>query len=419
MRPTFRECDKLVVSKTQFGINIPLMPKHILFSPNSVKRMGTVVFTGEGMDIADVNTRYFYIFPGVKKFVKRMIGLPGDKLYFYGGKIYGVDKDGNDITPLLQQEELAHLEYIPFININGRVQSDSYGYKKHISSVTLEQNHLAVASFNSDNYAQISGTVLQPNSSDIHTLWGMGNYAMSRIVSSEKLYFSNKTVDLLLEHPNCKYFLELTHHASVNNPGYIYDYRGVKRPSPGNSISYIPLNEELLKRIWDNMYTSRFTSDKGYLQHFGKKYNSSFQLKDRPKVKGRPDDGAYEFLDGIAYKVQWQNDPLSMFPSLAIPKKLDDSHPFASFSEKKCVTFYNMGIEQSKFIATNTHMGIAPSRYAYYRDGNLYLMGAKILSKEESSMQAFITSEEQKILTDSSYVPFVDAGAPSSCRWHH
>ena len=97
MRPTLAEGDRLVVSKTTYGINIPLKRGHFLFDPNLVLRNGTVVFTGAGMDIHDVDTLYFYLFPGKKQFVKRLIGKPGDILYFYGGKIYGIDKNGNEI----------------------------------------------------------------------------------------------------------------------------------------------------------------------------------------------------------------------------------------------------------------------------------------------------------------------------------
>src|SRR3990167_6383298 len=114
MRPTFKEQDRLVVSKTNFGINIPLTPEEFYFDPNLVQRGGIVIFTGENMDIHDVDTMYFYIFPGKKQYVKRMIGKPGDILYFYGGRIYGFDKEGNDISPKLQLAQFTSLEPIPF-----------------------------------------------------------------------------------------------------------------------------------------------------------------------------------------------------------------------------------------------------------------------------------------------------------------
>lgn len=66
MRPTFKEQDRLVVSKTAFGINVPLKPNEFYFNPSLVQRNGIVIFTGENMDIRDVDTMYFYLFPRQK-----------------------------------------------------------------------------------------------------------------------------------------------------------------------------------------------------------------------------------------------------------------------------------------------------------------------------------------------------------------
>src|SRR4029078_2337815 len=43
MRPTFKEQDHLTVSKTQFGINVPLKTSHFLFEPQDVQRNGIVI----------------------------------------------------------------------------------------------------------------------------------------------------------------------------------------------------------------------------------------------------------------------------------------------------------------------------------------------------------------------------------------
>jgi len=84
MRPTLKEQDFLVVSKTDYGINVPLQAAHFYFDPTLVQRGSIIVFNGENMDIEDADTTYFYLFPGKKQFVKRLIGKPGDSLYFYG-----------------------------------------------------------------------------------------------------------------------------------------------------------------------------------------------------------------------------------------------------------------------------------------------------------------------------------------------
>ncbi|MCH9621679.1 MAG: hypothetical protein S4CHLAM20_11040 [Chlamydiia bacterium] len=406
MRPTFRECDRLVVSKCQFGINVPLTPSHFTFSPKEVKRMGTAVLTSEGMDVSNNRINYFNIFPGYKRFVKRMIGLPEDTLYFYGGKIYGIDKDGNDITPELQQDLLSHIEHIPYIYIGGR---NDYN---NPSNITIKQNNLSIASLKAKDTRTAQGKMIEENADDIYELWGMDNYAMTKIVPSESLYFSNETVNLLLKNPEAKYFLELTHHPSIKNAFMGYNLQGILQPKIGKSVSYIPLTDESLRTIWNNLYTSRFTSNKGYLQSFGRDYNTSYMLKDRPKIKGHVPDGAYEFFDGVAYNVKWQNHPFSMIPSLSIPEKVSTDHPYAKYSASKCVTLYNMGIEQSKLYVTHSQAGVAPARYAYFRDDNLYLMGKKIFINESSEIQNFIDEEKAKAASDPSYVPFIDNGAP-------
>src|SRR3989339_1577855 len=56
MRPTLKEKDRLIVSKTSFGINTPFRLKQLYFSPELVQRNSIVVFSGEGMDIRDVDT---------------------------------------------------------------------------------------------------------------------------------------------------------------------------------------------------------------------------------------------------------------------------------------------------------------------------------------------------------------------------
>lgn len=409
MRPTFRECDRLVISKAQFGINIPLTTKHLFFNPEQVKRMNTIVLTSEGMDVPNNRINYFNIFPGYKQFIKRMIGLPEDTLYFYGGKIYGIDKDGNDISESLQPEILSHIEHIPYIHVGGR---DKVEMERNKAVVTVKQNHTPIATLKQKNLKEAEGQMLVDRIEDVYNLWGMENYAMAKIIPAENLYFSKKTVDLLMKNADAKYYLEITHHPSIKNAKMSFDYRGMNKPSLGTERSFIPLNEKSLRKIWDNLYTSRFESNKGYLQSFGKTYTSSHMLNDRPKIKGHVPDGTYEFFDGQAYLVKYQRNPFSMIPSLALPEKVENDHPYANFSENKCVTLFNMGIEQSRFYVTHSHMGVAPSRYAYFRDGDFYLMGKKIFDKDSEIIKEFNTSEEDRHFEDASYTPFIDQGPP-------
>ena len=115
MRPTLKEKDMLLVSKTDFGINIPLQAKHLYFDQDLLKRGSIVIFTSKNLDISDQNMLYFYLFPGKKQLVKRLIGKPGDILYFYGGRIYGIDKHGNEIKER-SEEHTSELQSHSFIS---------------------------------------------------------------------------------------------------------------------------------------------------------------------------------------------------------------------------------------------------------------------------------------------------------------
>ncbi|MBS0627828.1 MAG: signal peptidase I, partial [Verrucomicrobia bacterium] len=137
MRPTLKEKDHLIVSKTTFGINIPFSTGHFYFSPDLVKRNGIFVFTGQNMDIRDVDTRYFYLFPGKKQYIKRLMGKPGDTLYFYGGLLYGIDKEGKDITAELQPSRLDRIEHVPFLQFEGKVNTPTYPTNGIYSPIVL------------------------------------------------------------------------------------------------------------------------------------------------------------------------------------------------------------------------------------------------------------------------------------------
>jgi len=87
MRPTIMEQDRLVVSKTAFGVNFPFYDKLTFFTATRLQRNGIVVLTTKNMDLVDSDMLYFGIFPGKKRFVKRCVSRPGDTLYFNGGRI--------------------------------------------------------------------------------------------------------------------------------------------------------------------------------------------------------------------------------------------------------------------------------------------------------------------------------------------
>jgi signal peptidase I len=410
MRPTFREKDCLVVSKSQFGLNIPFTTSHLLFQPEEVKRMGVFIFSGEGMDISNVKTMNFYLFPGYKQFIKRMIGLPGDVLYFYGGRIYGVDKNGNDISQELQLESLSYLEHIPYIHIEGKTISTKTTGKGALndlySSTLIKQMNLPIAKLTISPTKELHHTFIsKPNPHtasntplDLYQYWGIENYATVRILP--KALLENKK-DLPYALPSSEFYLELSHHPSVTKATIGRDLYLRQRAKVHLEKSYIPLSEAHMKSLWEHMVTGRFTVEEGLLRRHGVTLQEAKHSASAPKLQKNIPDGTYEFLDG----------KLSTVKIGGISSQVAIDHPLATFENWKCFLFFNAGIEcDTHFLPQGHDNGILPARYAYFRDGALYVMGAPIFSKEDPNLKAFVQNETAR--KSPSYSPFIDKGAP-------
>lgn len=404
MRPTLKESDFLVVSKTDFGLNIPLQTSHFYFDPALVQRGSIVVFTGENMDIPDSDTVYFYLFPGKKQFVKRLIGKPGDTLYFYGGKIYGIDSSGKEIKEF-HDSEFQSLEHIPFLRFDGKVvaSSPSQGMLK---TAIFHQMNEPVAKLQANPFGSIYGEMLPIKGKAPLThysdLWGFKNYAMSRLLTRTQ-------VEQL--HPNAAkdlesgiLYLELTHHPSLKEAQLVHDETNRMRPDLGMSISLIPLQQEHLERIANHMITCRFVVEDGAIHRFGFNSHDPFFSRYFPRLSDVP-DGTYEIQDGQAYKVFWGG----------ITQKLAPDHPLLRKDPERIQFLYNLGFEFLTYYEPQKNHRASPSRYAYFRNHELYLLGAPILKKDDPALVLFLKREYRKQSLSNSihpYLPFDDAGPP-------
>lgn len=408
MRPTLKEQDRLIVSKTTFGINLPLTTKHIYFDPDLVQRSSIFIFTGEDMDIRDVDTLYFYLFPGKKQYIKRLMGKPGDTLYFYGGKLYGMDKKGADISHELQRPELARIEHIPFLHFEGKVTTSRTPLQGIYTPVILHQMNEPVARLFINGASQPRGEMLSPSSdqlakapvSEYGDLWGFKNYAMGRLLTKEQvIQFTDQP---LADLKDGMLYLELKHHPSLQNLTIGRDEYGRIRPLLELSTSLIPLDEAHLRMLFKQMYTARFVVKDGKAMRYGHNTKNIENNAFLPKLPGVP-DGCYEFYFGKAYQIKWQG----------IAEELPDSHPLYLFSADRVQLLYNVGIEFDLHFAPQTkQQRWLPSRYAYFCDGDLYLLGAPVLKKEDSVILDFHAREQQKKTTNPSYQPFADVGPP-------
>ncbi|MDN3504574.1 MAG: signal peptidase I [Rhabdochlamydiaceae bacterium] len=393
MRPTLKENDRLLVSKTQFGINIPLMLKHFMFKPEEVKRNGIFIFNGENMDIPDNYTRYFYLFPGYKQYVKRVMGKPGDTLYFYGGQIYGFDKNGKDITQELQPDKLANISHVPFMSFEGKVKFPNRDKSDVISPVLLYQMNLPVAKMYLSPLKQIKYDILysaEKNAKPVDrygALWGFNNYATAQIVNKKG-----------------KYQLEFQHSPSLKNAKLVDTIYHQKMPVLTTSKSAIPLDDRILRIIYSNMTTARFVVKDGTLRRHS---STNPPIKkgvanNYPKFDGIP-NGTYEFIDGVPYRIYWQG----------ISKQVPPSHPLAEYSAKKAAFFFNMGMSFDVRLASETMMNAYPSRYAFFRHNSLFLMDKVLLTHTDPALVTFVNRELQRQKSSAdNYIPFIDKGPP-------
>ncbi|MEM1283725.1 MAG: signal peptidase I, partial [Chlamydiota bacterium] len=255
MRPTFEEQDRLTVTKTAFGINIPFVTDHFYFDNDLVQRTSVVIFSGDGIDLPDTDGLYFWIFPAKKRYIKRMIGKPGDTLYFYGGKIYGIDKDGTAINDFDDVPWMNHLEHIPFLSFEGRVQSPSQ------SELIFKQMNNPVGRIIDKKYSGIVGQIFvdgkwiddDPTAQDkphdtirsYSDFYGIKNFAIGRLLNKKQLEIAQGIDTKNLEEGVL--YLELAHHPSLTYPQPLLDPVSQRNQTIVNSQrTVIPLKQEHL-----------------------------------------------------------------------------------------------------------------------------------------------------------------------------
>ncbi len=411
MRPTLKEKDRLVVSKTSFGVNVPFSLKHFYFNPDLVQRNGIVVFSGEDMDIRDVDTMYFYLFPGKKQYVKRMIGKPGDTLYFYGGLIYGINREGLDISAELQSPSLKNIEHIPFIYFDGKAITPPHPLNGVFSPVLIYQMNEPVAKLTLTGQGQAKGSMLPitvnpgqtaPIAPSYGDLWGIKNFAMARLLTKNEVLTYTKADPLLM--PEGLLYLEIQHDPNLENAQIKRDLRGRLRPCLGLNSSVIPLNESHLRTLFQNLYTARFVvkNEKVYRYGMG---SSSLQNPYAPSLTNVP-DGMYEFYNGKAYEISFQG----------ISSELSPTHPLYHFDLNRVRLFYNLGIEfDTRVEPQSQYVSVFPSRYVYFKDQSLYAMGAPLFLAGDPILQNFKDRElnqELISLAPHKYKPFIDHGPP-------
>jgi signal peptidase I len=405
MRPTFREQDHLTVSKLAFGINRPLETKHLYFDPNLVQRNSILIFSGENVPLIDQETTYFGIIPYTKRYIKRLIGKPGDSVYFYGGKLYIVDKDDNAVTEMLDSPYLKGLEHIPYLSFEGYTTSTNpqqfvfNQMHRPTGKVSASEREIIGEVYTGNKWIKDQPLAqLRPHDS-IQTysdFYGMRNYGMAQLLTKQQMQ-QDKSLDSTDVGDGVLY-LEIRHTPSLNNP--------VREGSTNLIIPYktvLPISQKKLNDIFDNLYTARFVVKNGRAERYSVEniaYNNS-----SPRFDNVP-DGTYEFYNGKGMEVRWGG----------ILKELPEEHPLNARTAENIQRLFNLGIEVNNMVAPKgNQQRYFPQRYAYYRNGDLFLLGAPIFKKGDPVLEAFQVREQkrEKAATAAKpYVAFKDYGAP-------
>lgn len=411
MRPTFKEQDHLTVTKTAFGINVPFKTEHFYFDPNLVQRTSILIFSGDGLPLRDTDTTLFGIFPYKKRYIKRAIGKPGDIFYFYGGQLYGIDKEGHEIEGLRNSSWMKTLEYVPFLSFEGDISAQGSNrilfnhFHRPLGRLTLGPGGAQTGDIlNGKEWTKDKATAQNSVHTHLETFsdfFGMRNYAEARLLTKDELKQQAPNEDDLEEG---KLYLQLHHNPSLSFPKALIqsDTRGTSIGIPAFS-AIIPLQQEHLDAIMSHLYTARFVITDGKARRYSiddDHFTSSSPLF--PEVP----NGTYEFYHGKASKIIWGGIETS------VPK---DS-PLYSHDASNIQKLYNLGIEMNKaFNPSPNNQTLFPHRYVYFRDGDLYTMGGLIIKKDDPALVKFREREEKRQASSTAktpYVAFKDYGPP-------
>src|SRR5262249_4094242 len=154
----------------------------------------------------------------------------------------------------------------------------------------------------------------------------------------------------------------------------------IPEPSLTPYTALIPLTQEHLAKLMDHMVTARFYVRDGHGYRYTEKKGRSqpFQL-DAP-LPNVP-DGLYEFTDGTAYALHFGG----------IRTALSKEHPLYSHSLENIHTLFNLGIHfNTLYDPLKPYQPFVPQRFAYYRDGALYVMDTPLFSRDDPTLREFV-----------------------------
>jgi signal peptidase I len=309
---------------------------------------------------------------------------------------------------------MQNLEYVPYLSFEGDMSG-------HVSdkgnSILFRQMYQPRGKLTFSQGGAISGEVFNGKEwikddplaqnkphKEIETysdIFGMRNFAETRLLTKEELKAFPEGRDGNFE--VAELYLQLRHTPSLNYPKPLIS-RGIAGglAIPGYK-AILPLQQKHLEALMDTLYTARFVVKDGRAIRYS--HGDSRMGRDAVDFSG-VEDGTYEFYHGKAVKIGWAG----------VTEEVPATSPLYSRSAANIQKLFNLGIEMSLvYQPTNGNETHYPHRYAYFRHGDLYLMGSPVVRKEDPALIAFNKREEEKVAkatNNAPYVAFKDWGAP-------
>lgn len=403
MRSTFLELDHVLVSKTAYGLNDPTALGHIISPSSRLRRGDLVTFTSQNIPGIDSDSLFLYKIPIKKRLVKRLMALPGDRVYFYGGIVWTLSKEGLLARSDAIFDRGKNDEYIPFQFPKGTIQRGFINetrapiylikhFNQYIASVSREESGTWQPRNLNSLLPNPEGNLLEP--------WGMHNYAHARLLLRRQHFYSVAPSDHVGDAP---FLMELSHHPSftqkaqanvdAEHPYYLHR-------------SLLPITQEAAERLMAQMTTSRFTLKEGRIS----RYELDPQMVDHgfdllpPALPPGHQEGTFEFERGTLYAIAANG-----------ARSEVNEHPLLEMRYLPMI--FNCGIEWNKeHNALPSPSPLLLKRYAYYREGDLYCMGAPLYEAGDEVLERFIAQELERKEESAHYPAFLDEEAPTKQR---
>lgn len=384
MRPTIREGDWILASQCDYGINIPFYRGHFVFNPSLIPRGSIVTFAVDQSITPHPYESYFGFFKMGKHFVKRCVALPEDRIYFYGGALYGID--AADHLFVLDSEE-----HIPYIRLEGRmhvqrnVTTISQMGVPLVRATSSPEAHITLERWDGNRWVPCHDkrNHLSPYDPHQHAVWGTYGVAQARLDLSGTTPGSEGKEGPILGHLQLFSLPPLWDRAS-----WII---GNGHPEVLLQQSSIPLEQQHVEKIMRYLSTVRFVVRDGYASPYGQKVAEWSRIPFHGVG-----DGTYELLDGVGYSLDLWNRAT----------QLPSTHPLMQVNPQNVQRLFNLGVDFRSAVMRPSDP-VLPSRYVYFREGHLCLFNQVIFSKDDPLLKQYV-KDQQRTLQG-----IVDAGKPS------